>query len=140
MEAAEIIPGTWLDPALLAVEHMRASGPGGQNVNKVSTAIRLRLDLGAWPAINEEQRARMLARLRSRLIQDRWIAVHGQRFRSQEQNLEDAYGRLCEILREGLSVPKRRRATKATRGSRLRRLKSKAIRSEAKSLRRGSPE
>lgn len=125
-----IIPDSEID-----IHAMRSQGAGGQNVNKVSSAIHLQFDIAAssLPPLYKEE----LMKLRdNRISEDGVITIKAQQHRSQEQNREDALARLCELI-QGVAIPrKKRRATKPTKGSKQRRLESKTKRGKLKTLRR----
>lgn len=123
-----------IDENDIHISFVRASGPGGQNVNKLSTAAQLRFDLRhvmLAPDVSE----RLTALAGQRLTKDGVIVIHAQRFRTQERNRADAIDRLLELLREAAIRPKPRRATKPTLGSKTRRLEGKKRRSEIKAKR-----
>ncbi len=114
---------------------MRASGPGGQNVNKVSNAVELRFEAARWPVLSAGARSR-LARLAGRRMNDEGvIVIDAQRFRSLDQNKADARARLEAMIRAALVEPRTRRKTRPTRASQERRLESKARAARLKRLR-----
>ncbi|GAB4070193.1 aminoacyl-tRNA hydrolase [Ancylobacter sonchi] len=118
---------------------VRASGPGGQNVNKVSSAVQLRFDVRSSPNLPEAVKERLEKIAGKRLTNDGVIVISAQRFRTQERNREDALARLVEMIREAAVVPITRRPTRPTLGSKIRRLEGKAKRSGVKALRRDKP-
>ncbi len=131
--------GIALDERELQEDFLRASGPGGQNVNKLETAVQLRFDARRSPSLPEDVRARLEKLAGHRLTQDGVIIITAQRFRTRERNREDALERLLELIREAAKPPPpKRRPTKPTLGSRQRRLEGKARRSSVKQL-RGRP-
>lgn len=123
-----------IDEDDLDISFVRASGPGGQNVNKLSTAAQLRYDVAkANLAPDVQERFERLAG--QRLTKDGVIVIHAQQYRTQERNKQDAIDRLTDLLREASIRPKPRRATKPTLGSKMRRLDGKKRRGDVKNMR-----
>jgi ribosome-associated protein len=116
---------------------VRASGPGGQNVNKVASAVQLRFNVAASPSLPEGVRQRLLESGDSRLTRDGVLVITAERHRSQAANREDALERLAEIIRKAAHVPRKRVATRPTLASKKRRLEAKTRRGNIKKTRGG---
>jgi len=119
---------------------VRASGPGGQNVTKVSTAVQLKFDAAHSPSLPDDVRARLLAAAGSRASADGVILITAQRFRVQSRNRADALERLVEMIRDAAHKPKPRKATRPSRAAKRRRLEGKKHRGEVKRARSGKPD
>ena len=128
----EVSPGLILEESELEERFVRASGPGGQNVNKVATAVELRFDAANSPKISPEVLARLRTLAGTKMTAEGVVLIDARRHRTQAQNREDARMRLAELLRQALVKPKRRRKTKPTRSSVERRFESKRLRSQKK--------
>ncbi|HEX6960096.1 MAG TPA: alternative ribosome rescue aminoacyl-tRNA hydrolase ArfB [Ferrovibrio sp.] len=124
-----------LDEKELSFSFIRASGPGGQNVNKVSTAVQLRFDVRHSPSLPEPVRQRLEKLAGRRLTQDGVLVLTAQQHRSQDRNREEALIRLADLIRAAAVAPKVRRSTKPTRASQQRRLEGKSKRGSIKRLR-----
>lgn len=124
-----------LQESELHFDYVRSSGPGGQNVNKVSSAVQMRFDARNSPSLPGRVRARLFVLAGRRATTEGEIVIEAQRFREQEKNRRDAIHRLIEMIKEAAIIPKKRRPTRPTFGSQTRRLESKRIDSQAKRLR-----
>ena len=121
----------------LSVSTSRSGGPCGQHLNQLETKVTVPWIVRSSRVLNVTWRARLLEKLASRITDDGELVIHASSERSQSANRFDARRRLAELVDEGLKVPKKRRATKPTKGSKRRRLKAKKQRSDTKRLRRG---
>lgn len=130
-----IVPGIAFDPREVEETFVRASGPGGQNVNKVSSAVQLRLDLRRAGSLPEALRARVERLGGHRVNGEGVLSIQAQRHRSQDRNRQDALDRLVALLREAAIPDAVRLATRPSRAAKRRRLESKGQRSETKRLR-----
>ena len=128
-----------LDEGEISESFIRSSGPGGQNVNKLSTAVQLRFDVRRSPSLTTDVRLRLERMAGRRLTRDGVLVIMAQRHRTQERNRQDALDRLKELIQAASIAPTPRRPTRPTRGSKERRLASKKNRSGIKNLRQDKP-
>jgi ribosome-associated protein len=131
-----VAPGLTIPDAELRMSFARSGGPGGQNVNKVSSKAVLHFAVATSPSLNEGVRQRFLAAFRSRITNAGEIVIHSDEFRDQPKNIQACHEKLREMLLTVLKPPKKRRATKPTKGSKVRRLNDKKARSQTKAGRR----
>jgi ribosome-associated protein len=125
-----------IDESEIEEEFVRASGPGGQNVNKVATAVVLRFDAAGSPSIPEDVLQRLKRLAGRRMTKDGVIVIRARRYRTQERNRKDAVDRLVKLIRRATERPRRRRPTKPTAAAREKRLRTKKRRSQTKRKRR----
>ncbi|MBI4761060.1 MAG: alternative ribosome rescue aminoacyl-tRNA hydrolase ArfB [Chloroflexota bacterium] len=131
----EITPTLQLDERELQFDYLRASGPGGQNVNKVATAVQLRFDVVNSPSLASDLKGRLLRLAGKRINADGVLIIEARRFRTQEANRADALRRFVELLQKAAVPPKPRRKTKPTAASREKRLQEKKRKGEVKRTR-----
>ena len=129
-----------IDEREIEEQFVRSSGPGGQNVNKLSTAVRLRFDVRNSPSLPDRVRAKLATLAGSRLTQDGVLIIQAQQFRTQERNRQDALDRLVALLRQAAERDIPRRPTRPTLGSKLRRLDAKTRRGALKKQRGAGPD
>jgi len=132
----QITPSIAIDDSEIEERFIRSSGPGGQNVNKVATAVQLRFDVGRSGAIDDEVRERLKTIAGSRMTADGVLVIDSRAFRTQAQNREAARERLVEMVRQAAVRPKRRRKTRPSGASKLQRLDAKRRRASTKQRRR----
>jgi ribosome-associated protein len=128
-----------LDEREIEESFVRSSGPGGQNVNKLSTAVQLRFDVRHSPSLPGDVRARLERLAGSRLTRDGELVIIAQSHRTQARNRQDALDRLIELIRKAAVAPIKRRPTRPTKGSRERRIEGKKRRGDIKQMRRAKP-
>ena len=128
-----------IDDSEVSESFIRASGPGGQNVNKLSTAVQLRFDVRRSPSLPHEVRARLELIAGRRLTRDGVLVITAQRYRTQERNRDDARTRLIELIQAAAVRPTPRRPTRPTLASKVRRLEGKKRRGDVKALRGTKP-
>jgi len=133
----EITPSFSIDESELRFDFVRSSGPGGQNVNKVATAVQLRFD-ARESSLPAEAKIKLLALAGQRATREGEILIEARRFRTQEQNREDAINRLVELVRKALVPPKPRKKTKPSATAREERIKTKKLKGKVKRMRKKS--
>ncbi len=124
-----------IDESQIQQEFIRTSGPGGQNVNKVATAVQLRFDVAHSPSLPDDVRNRLVSLAGRRVTKEGILIIDARRFRTQEQNRKDAIDRLVDLVRDAAQRPKIRRKTRSTLASKMRQLENKRHRAETKRMR-----
>ena len=139
MPLIRVTPEIAIDESDLDERFVLASGPGGQNVNKVATAVQLRFDVAHAKALSDDVRARLMRLAGRRLTREGIVVLDGRRFRSQERNRADVRERLLSLIREAATVPRKRHKTRPPKASREKRIKGKIVRGMVKRARAKPP-
>lgn len=136
----EITPALSIEENEIQLDFIRASGPGGQNVNKVATSVQLRFDVRNSPSLEVDVKERLVRLAGSRVTEDGWLLIEAKRFRTQEKNRADAIQRLVTLIQQALEKPKVRKATRPTVTARAARVGDKKKHGEIKRIRRYVPD
>ena len=135
MASLPVTPGIAIDESELVERFVLSSGPGGQNVNKVASAVELRFDAAQSPSLSEDVRARLKGVAGRRMTKDGVLVLHGNRFRDQSRNREDVRGRLLDLIARAAVPPRPRKRTRPPRAAKEKRLTEKKARSRLKEMR-----
>lgn len=136
----EISPSLQLDDSEIVLDFVRASGPGGQNVNKVATSVQLRFDVRNSPALQPDVKERLIKLAGSRMTEEGVLLLEARRFRTQEKNRVDAIAQLVNLIQQALEKPRERKATRPTRTAKAARVSDKRQHGELKRTRRYNPD
>jgi ribosome-associated protein len=136
----QITPSIALSEEEIVFDFVRSAGPGGQNVNKVATAVQLRFDVRHSPSLPEEVKARLMRLAGRRLTREGVLIIEARRYRAQERNREDALRRLSDLIRKAETSPRPRRATRPGAAAQARRLEAKKRRAAVKRIRQSRPD